>query len=471
VIMRNRISVYFAVVIVSSAVGGSLRDNPTSQAERETPVVKVYAKTHNAVVNISGQQTVTRSAWPQFDWPDMFDLRGPQFQQQVPVLGSGFIVHEDGYVVTNAHVVADVRQLKAVFSDGREFRAEVVSEDTSKDLAVLVLQGAKELPFVELGRSSDLMIGETVIAIGNPFGYSNTVTSGIVSAVGRDLQVTQGYWLRGLIQTDASINPGNSGGPLLNIYGELIGINTAIRPDAQNIGFAIPVDTLVENLSQMLMPEKLRRVRLGLTMGRMKTQGSLTGLVVDAVSKGSPADEKSLGAGDLILEVDGHSLHSVIDFYVKLMHKEVGEPIRLTYVRHDDPKSTRQVADLTLLPRPLPDGRLLARQVFQMEVQPMTEQVARRFHFEGAYPILVVTDTQRGGAADSAGLRSGDLILQIDDTTVRDITEFSREMEKVAPGDRVNFKVLRISLGVFGQIDRQLLITVEALQPTDSSRL
>jgi len=177
-------------------------------------------------------------------------MRGPQVEQQVRVLGSGFVVHEDGYIVTNAHVVADVSQLKVVFNDGREFQAQIVSEDTSKDLAVLSLKNVTDLPFIELGRSSDLMIGETVVCIGNPLGYASTVTSGVVSAVGRDLQVSEGFWMRGLIQTDASINPGNSGGPLLNINGELIGINTAIRADAQNIGFAIPVDTLVQNLSR-----------------------------------------------------------------------------------------------------------------------------------------------------------------------------------------------------------------------------
>ena len=460
--MRSRIVTYLTVVLITAAITDPLARSQTTTFNRETPVVRVYAKTHKAVVNVSGQKTVTRSLRLQFAWPDMFDLRGPQFERQVSVLGSGFVVHEDGFIVTNAHVVADVSQLKVVFSDGREFQAQIVSEDASKDLAVLSLKNVTGLPFIELGRSSDLMIGETVVAIGNSLGYSNTVTSGVVSAVGRDLQVTQGYWLRGLIQTDASINPGNSGGPLLNINGELIGINTAIRPDAQNIGFAIPVDTLVENLSQMLMPEKLRRVRLGLTMGRMKTEGSLTGLSVDTVSKGSPAEQKGLKAGDLILQVDDSPVRSVIDFYVKMMHKEVGEPIRLTYVRPGDPKSVNHVVELTMLSRPLPDGRLLARQYFQMQVQPMTTDVARRFNFESAYPILVVTDVESGGAADQAGLHNGDLILQVGDVTVRDLTEFSREMEKVSQGDKVNFGILRITLGVFGQVDRQIIVTVEA---------
>jgi len=306
------------------------------------------------------------------------------------------------------------------------------------------------------------MIGETVIAIGNPYGYANTVTSGVVSAVGRDIQVTEGFWLRGLIQTDASINPGNSGGPLLNVNSELIGVNTAIRAEAQNIGFAIPVDTLADNLSHMLMPEELRRVRLGLTMGRMKTAGEFTGLVVDSVSNASPADEQGLSAGDIVLEIDGHKLTSVIDFYVKMMHKEVGEPIEVTYIRPSAARLQAQTVKLTMQPRPLPDGRKLVSQFFQMDVSELTEPVARKFDFESAYPILIVTDVQRKGIADQAGLLAGDLILEINGTTVRNVTELSLEMEKVNEGDSLDIKIMRITIGAFGQVQRQYIARLKA---------
>ena len=459
----SRLTLY-ALAFVSFLVGlrGPREADQASPFNRETPVVTVYAATHKAVVNISGERTVARRAWPQLDWPPTSDLRGPWFQRQVPVLGSGFVVHEDGFIVTNAHVIEGVERIKVVFSNGREYRAHVVSSEPGKDLAVLTIRADEKLPFVELGRSSDLMIGETVIAIGNPYGYANTVTSGVVSAAGRDLQVMEDFWLRGLLQTDASINPGNSGGPLLNVHGQLIGINTAIRAEAENIGFAIPVDTLVENLSQMLMPEKLRRVRLGLTMGRMKTDRSFRGLAVDAVSKGSPADQNGLSPGDLILEMDGHPLHSVIDFHVKMMNKEVGEPIRLAYVRPQQDHPQSRVVKLTLRPRPLPDGRLLTKQYFQMEISPLTVAVARRFDFESAYPILIVTDTDPAGMAGRAGIRSGDLILQLNNVTVRDQREFSREMEKIRDGSVVEFNLLRITMGVFGQMNRHLRVRVQA---------
>jgi len=327
---------------------------------------------------------------------------------------------------------------------------------------VLAVEAGGKLPFIELGRSSDLLIGETAIAIGNPYGYANTVTSGVVSAVGRDIQVSEDYWLRGLIQTDAPINPGNSGGPLLNVNGQLIGVTTAIRAEAQNIGFAIPVDALVDNLSQMLVPEKLRRVRLGLAIGRMTSVGPFRGLAVESVAKGSPADEKGLAPGDLILEIDGHRPQNVIDFFIRMMNKDVGEPIRLTYVRPGQSNPRSRVVELAMLPRPIPDGAVLAQNWLQMNVSELTAAVARRFNFEGAYPILIVTDAYAGGAAARAGLEPGDLILELNGATVRNLPEFALEMEKIAEGDTVELQILRITLGVFGQVQRRLIVRLEA---------
>jgi serine protease Do len=284
----------------------------------------------------------------------------------------------------------------------------------------------------------------------------------VVSALGRDIEVTEGFWLRGLIQTDASINPGNSGGPLLNINGELVGINTAIRAEAQNIGFAIPVDALVDNLGHMLMPEKLRRVSLGLVMGRIQSVGGSTGIVIDSVTQASPAEEKGLKAGDVVTEVDGSRLTSVIDFYVKIRNKQVGQPIQIKYLRRTADKSDTRIAELALLSRPLPDERKLARDLFQMDVSELTEQMAKKFNFESAYPILIITDIEPNGAADKARLEPGDLILQINNATVRNPEEFALEMEKVAEGSAVKLRVVRISIGVFGQVQRQYFATLKA---------
>jgi len=450
------------IIMFIPGFSGMVSASGVSTYDRSTPVVKVYQNTHKAVVNIAGERTVSSSIWPGYEWPNMFDFGGPRYQRQVAMLGSGMVVHEDGYIITNAHVIKGSEKIKVVFSDGSEYQAQIISGDESKDLAVLKIQVNKKLSFIHLGRSNDLMIGETVVAIGNPYGYANTVTSGVVSAVGRDIQVVEGFWLRGLIQTDAPINPGNSGGPLLNINGELIGVNTAVRAEAENIGFAIPVDTLVDNLSHMLMPEKLRRVRLGLVVGGMKKIGEFSGLVVDSVSKASPADQQGISAGDLILEIDGRKLTSVIDFYVKMMDKDVGEPIRVTYVKSAVAPLQSRTVKLTMQPRPLPDGRVLVSQFFQMEVSELTNQVARKFDFQSAYPILIVTSVEQGGIAEQTGLKAGDLILQINNATVRNLKELSLEMETINEGDTVDIQIMRIGVGIFGQVQHRYTATLKA---------
>ena len=461
----SRMDVLWAMTVAQLLLAGFAapapgRDEPVF--DRQTPIVKVYQDTHKAVVNITGERVISTSRPRGYQWPDMFDFWVPRRQRQA-VLGSGMVVHEDGYVITNAHVVEDADKIKVVFSDGSEFPAEMVDADKDKDLAVLKIDTEQKLPFIHFGRSDDLMIGETVIAIGNPYGYSNTVTSGVVSAVGRDIQVTEETWLRGLIQTDAPINPGNSGGPLLNINGDLIGVNTAIRPDAQNIGFAIPVDTLADNLRRMLMPERLRRVRLGLVVGRMKKAGSVSGLVVQSVGKASPADKKGIAAGDMILEIDGHSLTNVIDFYVKLREKQAGEPIDIKYVRPTDSRLRSRTARLTMQAIPLPDGRILANKFFQMDVSSLTEEVARKFDFESAYPVLIVTAVDASGVAGQSGIEPGDIVLDIDRKPVRNTTELGLELEKVNDGDLVEMRILRITLGVFSrQYQRQYRVGLRA---------
>ena len=455
-----------SVVVIAGVILTGLVKPVSAQDEltfsRKTPIVKVYEKTHKAVVNIAGERTVPTSIRPGFDWPDMFEPWGPWFQRRVRVLGSGVVVHEDGYIITNEHVIKGAEKIKVLFSDGSELPAEIKTANENKDLAVLTIKIEDKLPFIHLGRSDDLMIGETVIAIGNPYGYSNTVTSGVISAVGRDVEISEGSWLRGLIQTDAPINPGNSGGPLLNINGQLIGINTAIRAEAENIGFAIPVDTLADNLSHMLMPEKLRRVQLGLVMGRIKTVDQFSGLAVDSVIKESPADKKGMTAGDIVLQIDGRKLTGVIDFYVKMMDKQIGEPIVVKYVRPSASRPQSRTVRLTLAARPLPDGRQLAKKFFQMEVSELTERVAEEFDFESAYPIMIITDVEADGIAAEAGLKGGDLIFEVNNAAVSDLKEFSLEMEKVNEGDIVKLKIVRIRIRAFGQVGRKTTVPLKA---------
>ncbi len=218
--------------------GGALAEPPDAINLRRTVVVDVVDKTKDAVVYISTTKMVARRVSPFSDDPfwQQFDMGGTV---KVPAnsLGSGFIVHRDGYVVTNNHVIDRARTINVELSDGRKLPAELISADAEADLAILKIESDKPLPTLQLGDSSDLMIGEPVIAVGNPLGYSHSVSTGIVSAIHRDLNDDRGKaMLADLVQTDAAINPGNSGGPLLNAYGQVIGINTAIRGDQAAFG-------------------------------------------------------------------------------------------------------------------------------------------------------------------------------------------------------------------------------------------
>ncbi|MHC4371915.1 MAG: PDZ domain-containing protein, partial [Planctomycetota bacterium] len=208
-------------------------------------------------------------------------------------------------------------------------------------------------------------------------------------------------------------------------------------------------------------PEKLRRVRLGLAVGRMKRAGQYTGLVVDSVSRSSPADEKGVSAGDILLEIDGRKLTSVLDFYIQMMDKQIGEPIEIEYVKPQMAPLRARSVKLTMQARPLPDGRKLVSDFFQMEVAELTQRVARRFGFDSAYPILIVTGVDPKGAA-AARLAQGDLILQINNATVSNIRELSLEMEKVNEGDLVQIRIMRISVGLFGQVQRPYRVRLRA---------
>jgi len=232
---------------------------------RQTITVQVVRQTKDAVVNISTTKMISRRVSPFGDDPfwQGLDMGGDIVKVPANSLGSGFIVHPDGYVITNHHVIDRARQITVELVDGRKFSADLISSDAEADLAVLRIHSDKPLPSLQLGDSSDLMIGEPVIAIGNPLGYSHSVSTGIVSAIHRDLRDRQNHVMLGdLIQTDAAINPGNSGGPLLNAYGQVIGINTAVRSDAQNIGFAIQINRLRDLIPELMNPAQVTKVNV-----------------------------------------------------------------------------------------------------------------------------------------------------------------------------------------------------------------
>ena len=301
------------VLLAGSARAGA----PETDPARRSRVVEAVERASPAVVNISTEQVVVQRGNPfggdpffeQF-FRDFFDSR-PRRSTRTS-LGSGVIVQSDGTILTNEHVILRGGRIHVTLADGREFEAKLVGRDADSDLAVLRIN-AGSLPHIALGHSDDLMIGETVIAIGNPFGLSHTVTTGVVSALKRNLQ-TGGRTFTDFIQTDASINPGNSGGPLLNILGELIGINTAIYGNAQGIGFAIPVDRArraVDSLVSGRKPPEPDANSLAWDMLGLQVRQSDDGLVVNRVRGGSLMEHIGVERGDRVLGLDGTGVDTI----------------------------------------------------------------------------------------------------------------------------------------------------------------
>ena len=240
-----------AICLGSPYLGGVYADGT-----RSTPVVFAIQKAEPAVVNIQGNKTITNAS-----------ASGQSTKQEVNGMGTGVIIDRRGYIITNYHVVAEVGRIEVTLADGSTSVATMINYDPETDLALIKIPTQRDLPVIVVGRSDNLLRGETVIAIGNPFGYQNTVTVGIISALHRDIPVNGTQQYNDLIQTNADINPGNSGGPLLNIEGDVIGINVAVRVGAQGIGFAIPIDTALEVMADLVAAHREAGTH-GLTFSR-----------------------------------------------------------------------------------------------------------------------------------------------------------------------------------------------------------
>ncbi len=405
------------VLVLLAGVSPLIAQSPEDRERRRSPIVHVFEQCRDAVVNISTTRVVrSRSLLD-----EVFDIRPPR----VGSVGSGFIIHPSGYVVTNAHVVAQTSDVRVTFADQSTMPAEIVSVDTEHDLAVLKIAAPRPLPHTKLGRSDDILIGETVVAIGNPLGLQHSVTTGIISALDRELRFRPDAVYRGLIQTDAAINPGNSGGPLFNINGELIGINTAIRGDAQNVGFAIPVDRLWVLLPNLLDVERQKRVRFGV-------QVSGPDAIVAAVDAGSPGAQAGLEPGDRVRAFNGEAIRDSIDYYVHLLEQQPGGRVRLSVDR--DGRSSE--VQLALEPVPMPDGADLALNRLGMRVEPIPDAVRRRYELPPAIG-LVVAEVERRSPAEQADLEPGDVLLRVDRLPVPTLNDLGLALERVGAGEKL----------------------------------
>ncbi|MGZ8498249.1 MAG: DegQ family serine endoprotease [Candidatus Binatia bacterium] len=370
--------------------------------------------------------------------------RGPQRQRS---LGSGFIIDGDGSILTNNHVVENASKIVVKLSDDQEYEAKVIGRDAKTDIAVIKINAKSSLPAANFGDSDKLEVGEWVVAIGNPFGLDSTVTSGIVSAKGR--HIGQGPY-DNFIQTDASINPGNSGGPLINLRGEIVGINTAIFSRTggnMGIGFAIPINLVKELLPQLRGKGKVTRGFLGVLIQKVtpeiaeslaleKAQGAL----VANVSKDGPADKAGVKVGDVIIEFDGKEVKDSGDLPIIVARTQVDKKVRMKVVRD------KKEMVLGVAVGELKDEEVVAaapeKGELGLTVQRLTPQIAESLGLEKSEGV-VVSAVEPGSAADDAGIRRGDVLMEIDRRPVRTLDEYRKMVAEIKKGRGVLFLVRR----------------------------
>ncbi len=403
---------------------------PAVSAARRTPVVAVAHSVLPAVVNIQTEATMRRrEVDPFFDPFGIFGQRTYPSQS----LGSGFVWSPDGIVVTNNHVIEGASRISVVFSDGSQVPARLIGVDPDSDLAVLRVN-TKNLIAAPIGTSSDLLIGETVVAVGNPFGLSGSVTTGVLSALGRSVPSKEaGRTFTDFIQTDASINPGNSGGPLLNIEGKVIGINVAIYANAQGIGFAIPVDRARKVIQDLLRYGEVHRAWTGAVTATLTPEEARRlglrvqrGALVARVFSASPAEAAGIRPGDVITAVDGKSVDSREAFSTYTATLGAGDAVLLNVIRSGSPTSVQlraadPPADLGL--------RILA------------EVAGVRVGDDGGN--VVISSVGRGSRSETIGLAPGDYIVGVNGIEVRSVGAVNDEVMKAAERSSIVLQVAR----------------------------
>ena len=377
--------------------------------------------------------------------------RQPEFKQ--PGQGSGFIIDSAGYIVTNNHVVDNASKIKVVLRNEKEYDAEIVGRDPVTDIALIKIEAEGNLPTVPMGSSDSLKVGEWVAAIGSPFGLEHTVTAGIVSAKGR--VIGSGPY-DDFIQTDASINPGNSGGPLINMRGEIVGINTMIIAGGSGIGFAIPIDLAKDIVSQLKSNGEVTRGWLGVTIQDLK--GDLasyyglkekSGVLVASVVPGDPADQAGIQPKDIITKVNGKKVTTSRDLTNLAAKLGVGDTAEITLRRNGKIKTF----DVKVGRRPLTlaaaseDQRPESKGEYGFEVTELTPEIAKRFNIEETKGVIVV-NVAPNGKAMAAGIQQGDLIIEINRENVASVKDFKELIDRHKKDGGINLLVKRMNAGL-----------------------
>jgi len=374
-----------------------------------------------------------------------------QFRQQS--LGTGFIIDKEGYILTNNHVVDQTDEIKVKLADEKEYTAKMVGRDPKTDLALIKIDPEKPLPALVLGDSDKLEVGDWVVAIGNPFGLGNTVTAGIVSAKYRKIGASS---YDNFIQTDASINPGNSGGPLLNMAGEVVGINTAIFSQSGGsigIGFAIPVN-MAKDLIPQLKEGKVVRGWLGVMIqkitpelkDKLKLKEDKGALVAD-VTSGGPAEKAGIKRGDVIVAFDGKEIQEMNELPFVVASTGVGKTVEVKAVRKGETKVFKvKVGELK---EEAGEGEAAeAEPALGMTVEDLNADIASELGITDKQGV-VITTVERGSVASEAGIRAGDIVLEVDQSKIEDKAQFLKKIRAYKPGDTILFLLKRQNGTIF----------------------
>ncbi len=396
-----------------------------------------------------------------FNIPDIDEKNVPETKQHA--LGSGFILSADGYIATNNHVVDRATDIKVILKDESEYEAKIIGKDPKTDLALIKIKAKRKLPFLKLGSSEKLRVGEWVVAIGNPFGLGHTVTAGIVSAKGRSLGMSS---YDNFIQTDASINPGNSGGPLLNLKGEVVGINTAIIARASGIGFAVASDTAKVIFPQLKKSGKVTRGWLGVYIQKITPElakglklKDRKGALVAKVIKDGPAAKAGLKTGDIIIEFDGKKIKSYDQVPNIVAATPVGKKVKVVVRRNGKIKTFKvKIGEL-------PDDEKLVAEAggdkseeqgkLGLTLQNLNDELRRSFGLSDDTTGVVVTDVDPQSSAAEKGIRPGDVILEVDRKPVKSTKDVKRILKNFKKGDTIVLLVKKREGTIFIPVEVQ----------------
>jgi len=442
-----------------------------------------------AVVNIATTQVLDRKARRRQGTPidpddpsedfffHFFDGRPGQQQPQAErSLGSGVILDKAGYILTNNHVIDQATKIQVQLNgDPTKYSAKVIGTDEDTDLAVIKIDAGKELPKATMGNSEGVNVGDWVLAIGSPFGLNATVTAGIISAKDRG---GMGRQFQRFLQTDAAINPGNSGGPLVDMAGQVIGINTAILTGGrgyEGVGFAMPSNTAINVYDQIIKSGRVTRGSIGVSFQEdlgtnqitLKSLGAPYGVVIEGVEPGSPAEKAGLKGGDVISAINGQPVKNGNDLVNPIASASIGSKVKITYYRDKQQKDTTATVEDRTHVFPNTAGRVnntpddAAPTEFGLHVESLTPERAQRVGVEGQKGVLV-SEVEPTSFADDVGFAQGDVISEVNGQSITSVDDYRKAISKLKPGENVVFKVLRRS-----PTDRVMTVFLPGVVPSD----